>query len=60
MSSRTDNRATFAQVFNSIKFPSKRRAAPSRPWPEPGFAVNKSTYTTEALADDEKLVRSSN
>ena len=60
MNSRTENRATFAEVFNSIKFPSKRRAIPARPWPQPGFAVNKSTYATEAVADEEKLVRSSN
>jgi hypothetical protein len=60
MSSRVDNRATFAEVFNSIKFRSSRQPAPARPWPAPGFAVNKSTYGTEALADDTKLIRSSN
>jgi hypothetical protein len=60
MSSQLENRATFAEVFNSIKFRSSEQSAPKRPWPAPGFAVNKSTYGNEALADDNKLIRSSN
>jgi hypothetical protein len=60
MNSRVDNRATFVEVFNSIKFSGKRRAATAHPWPTPGFAVNKSTHTSANVTDDEKLVRSSN
>ena len=60
MDSRSNNKATFAEVFGSIKFSGKRSAAPCRPWPEKGFAVSKSTYTGETLRDEQKLIRSSN
>ncbi len=56
----SNNKATFAEVFGSIKFSGKASAAPARPWPETGFAVNKSTHLGEALRDEYKLIRSSN
>jgi len=60
MSSPSGNKATFAEVFGSIKFSSKGSTAPAYPWPETGFAVNKSTHTGDSFADEPKLVRSSN
>jgi hypothetical protein len=60
MNTRTNSKATFAEVFGSIKFHGKRSATPSRPWPRTGFAVNKSTHAGESLRDEQKLIRSSN
>ena len=60
MSSPSSSKATFAEVFGSIKFSSKRSNAPAYPWPETGFAVNKSTHVGDSFADEPKLVRSSN
>lgn len=60
MDSRSNNKATFAEVIGSIKFSGKASATRARPWPATGFAVNKSTYTGETLRDEQKLVRSSN
>ncbi len=60
MEHRNTNRATFAEVFGSIKFPGKQSAAPARPWPSRSFAVNKSVHVGEAILDDYTLVRSSN
>jgi hypothetical protein len=60
MDYRSNNKATFAQVFGSIKFSGKASAAPARPWPETGFAVNKSTHLGESQREDNKLIRSSN
>ena len=60
MKYRNSNKATFVEVFGSIKFSGKQSAAPSRDWPATGFAVNKSTHVGEGLLDDYKLVRSSN
>jgi hypothetical protein len=60
MNSRTNGKATFAEVFGSIKFSGKSELAPARPWPETGFAVNKSTHVGEAFAEEGKLVRSCN
>jgi len=54
------SKATFAEVFGSIKFSGKASAAPARPWPETGFAVNKSTHLGESQREESKLVRSSN
>jgi len=53
-------RATFAEVFGSIKFAGKHTPVSAHPWPTPGFAVNKSTHTSENLSEDGKLIRSSN
>ena len=60
MEHRSTNKATFAEVFGSIKFSGKQSAAPARPWPARGFAVNKSTHVGEATLDDYKLIRSCN
>jgi hypothetical protein len=60
MNTSANGKATFVEVFSSIKFPGKRNLQPSRPWPRTGFAVNKSTHVGEALTEDGKLVRSSN
>jgi hypothetical protein len=60
MNSRTHSKATFAEVFGSLKFSGKRSAAPARPWPQTGFAVNKSTHAGESMRDEQKLIRSSN
>ena len=60
MNRRDNNKATAADVFGSIKFTGKQSAAPSRPWPATGFAVNKSTHNGQASLDDYKLIRSSN
>ena len=60
MSSPSGNKATFAEVFGSIKFSGKSSNAPAYPWPETGFAVNKSTHVGDSFADEPKLVRSSN
>ncbi len=61
MNSRTSGKATFAEVFGSIKFSGKSEsAAPACPWPEGGFAENKSTHLGEAFAEEGKLVRSCN
>jgi len=60
MNRRDRDRVSAAEVFGSIKFSGKRAEGPSRPWPATGFAVNKSTHSGTALADDHKLVRSSN
>jgi hypothetical protein len=61
-SNRDRNRATFVEVFGSIKFSGNSAANNGRhQWPEPGFAVNESTRLGEAAPDDsEQLVRSSN
>ncbi len=60
MTNRNSNKATAAEVFGSIKFSGKSEAAPARPWPETGFAANKSMYRGEAFAEEGKLVRSWN
>lgn len=60
MSSPSANKATFAEVFGSIKFSGKGSNAPAPSWPETGFAVNKSTHMGDSFADEPKLVRSSN
>ena len=60
MNSRANGKATFVEVFGSIKFSGKRSAIHSRPWPRTGFAVSKSTHVGEANLEDGKLVRSSN
>jgi hypothetical protein len=60
MDSRSNSKATFAEVIGSIKFSGKASATHARPWPATGFAVNKSTHAGEALRDEPKLVRSSN
>ena len=60
MNSHAGNRATFTEVFGSIKFSSKPSVAPAHPWPTPGFAVNKSNREDGAGSDEQKLVRSSN
>ena len=60
MSSRSNNKATFAEVFGSIKFNDKQSSAPAYPWPETGFAANKSTHNGQSFREEPKLVRSSN
>jgi hypothetical protein len=60
MNTRAHGKATFVEVFGSIKFSRKPTAQPSVPWPRTGFAVNKSTHVGEAYLEDGKLVRSSN
>lgn len=60
MGANKQQRATFAEVFGSIKFAGKRNAVHTRPWPAPGFAVSKSTHNGEDRAEDGKLIRSSN
>ena len=60
MGSRTQNRATFAEVIGSIKFSGKSSTAPARPWPAPGFAVNNTTHESQQRLDNNKLIRSSN
>ena len=61
MQHRENNRATFVEVFGSIKFDRKQSSNASAQWPQPGFAVNKTTHQGEAAPDDYKqLVRSSN
>ncbi len=60
MNTRANGKATFLEVFGSIKFSGKSSIAPAYPWPETGFAVNKSTLVGDSFADEPKLVRSSN
>jgi hypothetical protein len=60
MKTRAQHKATFAEVFGSIKFAGKSPALQSRPWPSRGFAVSKSTHMGETPPEDCKLVRSSN
>ena len=60
MTTTAHGKATFVEVFGSIKFTGKQVERSSRPWPRTGFAVNKSTHVGEAQLEDGKLVRSSN
>jgi hypothetical protein len=60
MNSRTNGKATFAEVFGSIKFSGKTESTPAHPWPEAGFAQNKSTHLGQTSAEEDKLVRSCN
>ena len=60
MNTRSNGKATFAEVFGSIKFSGKPESTPVRPWPATGFAVNKSTHLGEALNEEAKLIRSCN
>ena len=60
MNTSANGKATFVEVFGSMKFSGKPNLRPSRPWPRTGFAVNKSTHVGEAILEDGKLVRSSN
>ena len=60
MNTRANSKATFVEVFGSIKFSGRPTARHSRPWPRIGFAVNKSMHVGEAQLEDGKLVRSSN
>ena len=55
------HKATFVEVFGSIKFGSGKDGKAVKRWPQPGFAVNKSTHNGDAASDDQKqLIRSSN
>lgn len=60
MKHRSKDKATFAEVFSSVKFAGKQATIPAYPWPETGFAVNKSTHTGDSFRNEPKLVRSSN
>lgn len=60
MSQTNSNKATFAEVFGSIKFSKRASNSPAHPWPQTGFAVSKSTHAGQSFADEPKLVRSSN
>ena len=54
-------RASFVEVFRSIKFSGQRSANTAGQWPEPGFADNRSQHVGVAALDDYKdLVPSSN
>lgn len=56
-----NHKATFVEVFGSIKFNSEKVGKPVGRWPQPGFAVNKSVHAGDAASEDQKqLVRSSN
>jgi hypothetical protein len=58
---RNENRATFAEVFGSIRFAANRSANAEAHWPEPGFADNRSQHAGVAAPDDyKKLVLSTN
>jgi hypothetical protein len=58
---RKEQRATFAEVFDSIKFSGQVSANASAHWPEPGFADNCSQHVGVAALDDYKqLILSSN
>jgi hypothetical protein len=58
---RSSQRATFVEVFGSMKFDSGKAGESARRWPQPGFVVNKSMHLGEATNDDQKqLIRSSN
>ena len=61
-SAKRNKRATFVEGFNSIKrFKRKTVEQPNGHWPQPGFAVSKSTHCGEASFDDYKqAVLSSN
>ena len=61
MNNRDSNRATFVEVFDSIKFKRKTIERPNGHWPPLGFAVNQSSHDGEAASDDYKQpIRSSN
>lgn len=61
MSANKQEKATFAEVFGSMKFRGESTRAHSHPWPTPGFASGKSSHgATNSRGDDHKLVRSSN
>jgi len=61
MQQRDNKRATFAEVFSSIKFGRKSETGTKQHWPEPGFAANTSTHLGEADLDDyKKALPSSN
>ena len=58
---KTGSRASFVEVFRSIKFSSKRSANGASQWPEPGFVDNHSQHVGVAALDDYKdLIPSSN
>ena len=58
---RNENRATFAEVFASIKFSGQRSANAEAIWPEPGFADSSDQHVGVAALDDYKQpLRSSN
>ena len=57
----SSHRATFVEVFGSIKFDSGKAGESVKRWPQPGVAVTKSTHIGDAASDDQKqLIRSSN
>jgi hypothetical protein len=60
MNSLRKQKATFAEVFGSIKSTGKQAPAPAYPWPETGFAANKTTHIGDSFREEPKLVRSSN
>ena len=60
MNTRSNGKATFVEVFGSIRFQGKPVARSNRPWPRTGFAVNKSTHVGESHVEDGKLIRSCN
>ena len=57
---RNQERATFAEVFASIKFSGHRSANADAHWPEPGFADNSDQHVGVAALDDYKQPLSSN
>lgn len=60
MKTHMEGKATFAEVFGSIKFAGKKTARSSRPWPNRGLAVSKCTHMDQTPSEECKLVRSSN
>jgi hypothetical protein len=51
--SRKEKRATFAEVFGSIKFNRKASSSTDGHWPQPGFAVNRTLHAGIAASDDD-------
>ncbi|MCX2982313.1 hypothetical protein EYC98_15730 [Halieaceae bacterium IMCC14734] len=60
MKTQAQDKATFAEVFGSIKFAGKTSTTSSRPWPKRGFAVSQSTHMGGTSSEESKSVRSSN
>ena len=60
MKNSANAKATFAEVFGTMKFGGKSEIAPAHPWPTRRFAVMKSSHAGQAALEEAKLVRSSN
>ena len=60
MNRRNIHKATFVEVFGSMKFSGKQPAGAVQPRSATGFAVNKSKYIGQTRADEYEPIRSSN